>query len=245
MDYLIYAFLGVVQGLTEFIPVSSSGHLVIAQKMFPSFSSPGMTLEVFLHAGTLSAVIYYFRKDILKIDKDYFLKICFATIPAIIVGLLFREQIENIFDSLKIVGFALLITSFFNFFTDKKKDTGNKIDYLRGFIIGVFQALAIIPGVSRSGSTIFASRSFGVSAKESARFSFLLSIPAIIGANILEASTLNGDIYFNIGPMLIGFAAAFVSGLFAIGVTIRFLEQKRFKYFAVYTLVVGILILLV
>lgn len=244
MDYLTAIFLGVVQGFTEFLPVSSSGHLVIVQSLIPGFDSPGILLEVILHAGTLSAVIYYFRDKLLELDKEYLFAIFIATLPAVFVGLFFKDQIEVLFNSITIVGYALLLTSLFNFFTDKFRSRERTLGYSNSLIIGIFQAFAIIPGISRSGSTIFAGSKTGLDKKEAAEFSFLLSIPAILGANFLELLTYDSSLSINISAVVFGFIAAFISGLVAIKFTIRFLTNNNFKYFAFYTAVLGIIIIL-
>ena len=244
MEIISYVVLGVIQGLTEFLPVSSSGHLVIAQQIIPGISQPGIMTEVILHAGTLSAVIYFYREKILKLDIRYILLLIIGTVPAVVVGLFFKDQIEGLFETIRIVGLALMITSIFNLLTDKHTKKEQKIGYERALIIGIFQAFAIIPGISRSGSTIFAGTKLGVDKKEAASYSFLLSVPAILGANLLELLTLESGTPIPVIGLIFGFTAAFVSGVFAIRMTIRFLTENNFKYFAVYTLILGLGILI-
>ena len=234
--------LGVVQGLTEFLPVSSSGHLVIFKSFFPSFPATSGLFEIFLHAGTLLSILYYFRKTLLQ-DTGYLRPIIIGTIPAVVVGFLLRDHVDVLFSSLTLVGFALLFTGLVNIRTSKSEEKSGKLDDKSALFIGIFQAIAIIPGVSRSGSTIFAGVSRGVARKESAKFSFLLSIPAVLGANLLEFSKINfGQIDFPV--YVVGFFAAFLSGLFAIGAVFKFLKSKRFYLFGYYCLAAGAIVLI-
>ena len=243
MSYLWALFLGILQGLTEFLPISSSGHLVIAQSLIPGFSQPGVLFDVTLHFGTLFAILFFFRKKILKISWKYLFYIYVATIPAVFVGLFLQSYVTKLFSSVFTVGFALVVTAFLNYLTSKNKEQEKKLDIKRSLFIGLMQAFAIIPGVSRSGSTIFAGVKSGLSKKDTAEFSFLMSVPAVLGANLLE-------IYTNLGTKIdllnyiIGFLAAFVSGIFAIKVVLNFLERDKFKIFFIYCLILGIIILL-
>lgn len=234
--------LGIVQGLTEFLPVSSSGHLVIFKSFFPSFPESSGLFEIFLHAGTLFSIFYYFRKSLLK-DIKYLRQIIIGSIPAFVVGFMLKDYIDVLFSSLVLVGLALLVTGFLNIATSKSSKGNMMVDDKNALVIGLMQAFAIIPGISRSGSTIFAGVKSGVSRNEAAKFSFLLSIPAVAGANLLE--------FLNIGfqkldvPLFVaGFAAAFISGLFAIQVVFKVLESKRFYLFGYYCLVVGAIVVL-
>lgn len=170
MNVLSAAILGVVQGLTEFLPVSSSGHLVLAQSLIPGFKQPGIVFDVILHLGTLLAVLYYFRSKILKISLKYLVFLAVGTIPAVIVGFLFKKQLEGLFDSLKYVGFALIVSGLINLFTHKAQIGKSLLDYKKSFLIGIAQAVAIIPGISRSGSTIFAGIKQGIKPEEAVEF---------------------------------------------------------------------------
>lgn len=240
MDLIKSALFGIIQGLTEFLPVSSSGHLVLAKKIL-NLETPGVLFESILHAGTLLAIFFYFLKDILKIKRKTIYLILTGTIPAAFVGYVFSSQIEKIFNSTFLVGVALLLTGVLNFLVDKITAQKNNINYKKSFIIGIFQAIAIIPGVSRSGSTIFAGTKLGISKKDAAKFSFLLSVPAVLGANILEISNYANNNLVNKWQYLTGFIFAFVSGLLAIKLVFRFLEKGRFKYFGFYCFLIGIL----
>lgn len=236
--------LGLVQGLTEFLPVSSSGHLVLVQKFFPAFSQPGVLFDVVLHGGTLLAVLVYFRKAILKLDTKYVLLLIVGSIPAAVVGYLFSDFIEGLFTSVKVVGVALLATAVMNFLTDRaRQKEGKRLKILDSFVIGLSQAVAIIPGVSRSGSTIFTAAARGVEKRQAAQFSFLLSVPAVFGANLLQFLKYSGN-GFDKEIYLVGFIGAFISGYFAIYLVFKFLTSRNFKVFGFYCLVIATLALL-
>ena len=250
MSILAAVLLGVLQGLTEFFPVSSSGHLVVAQAIIPGFKQPGVLFDVVLHAGTLLAILIYYWKILLKLDTKYYFYIIIATLPAIVVGLLLGDIVEKLFTSTTVVGFAFLFTALLNFFTDRNlQSKGKKLLESSNFdvnslVIGAFQAFAMIPGISRSGSTIFAGTKFKLSAREAAKFSFLLSVPAIIGANIVQFAKYSGDTIIEPVYYLVGFTAAMISGYFAIGWVVNLLEKKKFRYFAYYCAALGMLVLL-
>jgi len=239
MSLLTPVILGILQGLTEFLPVSSSGHLVLVQNLLPGFSQPGVFFDVFLHLGTLIAVLVFFRKELFRLPLKYYLFIGVATVPAALFGFLFKTQLEALFSNIKLVGIALLITGLINFLTDKIKKEENKLTYKNSLITGVAQAVAIIPGISRSGSTIFTAVAQGLEKKTAAKFSFLMSIPAVLGANILEIGTLKLSGINNYPFYLIGFIFSFLFGLLAISLVYKFLLQNKFKLFAFYCLIIG------
>ena len=236
--------LGIVQGLTEFLPVSSSGHLVLV-KEFLGVITPGLVFEVFLHAGTLLAILVYFWKDILSIKRKTIFLIAIGTLPAGVVGYLFSSQIETLFSSVKIVGVALIVTGILNIFVDKVGKTKKSLDVNKSFAIGLAQAFAIIPGISRSGSTIFAGSVLGIEKREIAKFSFLLSVPAVFGANVLEIVNYSQSFSMDFSKYAIGFVFAFVSGLLAIKLVFKFLEEGKFKYFSYYCFIVGLITLII
>jgi len=257
MSWFQVFFLSIVQGLTEFLPVSSSGHLVLFQKIFGL--RPPVLFDVFVHVGTLGAILFYFRKELNKLIKGIFKKdnksLCFllliiiGTIPAVIVGLLLEKKIELVFDSFRLVGISLLITSLLlfltNIFKDKLKKTKiTSSNWKDALFIGVFQALAILPGISRSGATISAGlfRKFG---RDLAfKFSFFLAIPAIIGALILQIPDLINSSIYLINQALIGMIIAGIVGFFALKILKRFLVSSRLYIFAIYCLFLGVGILL-
>ncbi len=243
MNLISSIFLGILQGLTEFLPVSSSGHLVIAQNLIPGFTQEGVLFDVILHAGTVLAVLYYFRKTLLRLTSKYLLLLLIGTIPAGLVGVLLGSSIEKLFDGVYLVGLALLFTAVLNFLTDKAKTESKKISIKNSILIGMAQALAIIPGISRSGSTIFAGTSLGIKRKEAAQFSFLLSVPAIVGANAVQFYKYGLSGTESIILYIAGFIAAFISGVIAINFVLKFLLGGKFKLFAYYCVVLGILVL--
>lgn len=236
--------LGILQGLTEFLPVSSSGHLVLAQNLIPGFSQPGVLFDVVLHAGTLFAVIFYFREKILNIGKKDLVLLAVATIPAAVFGFFLQDYIETLFLITKLVGLALLVTAAMNYLTDKVNPKQQKINIKNAAAIGIAQALAIIPGISRSGATIFAGSTLGIKKKKAAEFSFLLSIPAVFGANVLQFAKHGLNSGLDQSFYIVGFLSAFISGYVAIGAVFKLLQKKRFTYFAFYCAVIGVLALL-
>jgi undecaprenyl-diphosphatase len=237
-------FLGMIQGLTEFLPVSSSGHLVIAQALIPNFTQPGVLFDVVLHAGTLFSVIIFFRKKLLGLDRQYIKLLLVGTIPAVILGFLFKDFFESLFSVVKLVGVTLILTAALNYFTDKFDTPKSDISPADSLFIGIFQAFAIVPGISRSGSTIFAGTKKGIARKSAAEFSFLLSLPAVFGANLLEIVSLDSFSDVKATPYILGFIAAFFSGLFAIKLVFQSLSEKKFKIFSAYCLILGLITLL-
>lgn len=243
MNLINSIFLGVVQGITEFLPISSSGHLVIVQSFISDFSQPGVLFDTFLHAGTLGAVLIYFRHSIFKLKKNELLLYVVGTIPAVFVGFVFSDYIEALFTSTKIVGIFLLVTGLMNLLTHKKKPKKKDITLADSLCIGLFQAIAIVPGISRSGSTIFAATARGIKKPNAAQFSFILSIPAVLGANIYQILSNSGDVQVDFINYFIGFAAALISGYFAIKMVINLLQTNKFGVFAFYCFTVGFLVI--
>jgi len=242
MNIFTSALLGVIQGLTEFLPVSSSGHLVIVQSMIPGFSQPGVLFDVVLHAGTLSAIVYYFRKEIIKLKAKYIYYIVMGTLPVVVIGYLFRPLAETFFTNLRLVGVALMATGVINLLIDRAWKKRGDLNEKKSLVVGIAQAFAIIPGISRSASTIFAGIGMGMDRKKAAQYSFLLSIPAIIGANILQYYFYGFSGVENIGFYMIGFLTSFITGIFAIGLVLKLLVKKKFSYFAYYCFIVGVIV---
>lgn len=242
MEPLSAIILGIVQGLTEFLPVSSSGHLVIVEHFLPTMTTSGVLFEVFLHAGTMLAILVYFRSRLVYLVTTYWKLLIIASIPAGVVGLLFDDIIEQAFGSIVFVGIFLLLTAFFNYLTDKAKGITATISIRNAFLIGLAQCVAILPGVSRSGATIFAGTKLGIKRKEAAEFSFLLSIPAILGANAVQIVKYGLPANQSLSPFIIGFVSAGVSGYVAIGFLLKILNSKRFSYFSIYCLLMSLLI---
>lgn len=249
MGILESIVLGIVQGLTEFLPVSSSGHLVLLHNVF-GLSEPQLFFDTMLHLGTLVAVILVLWKNILDLFRKpvMLLYLVIATIPAIIITLLFKDFIELTFTGL-FLGYGFLLTAIILTLAEiLSKRVGKKRNINAGISLamGTMQALAIFPGISRSGSTIAGGLACGINRKEAATFSFLMSIPAILGSvavqgyEIFKTSTLPTDIL----PTIIGMVCATISGYFAIKLMIALVSKKRLYAFAVYVAILGILVLL-
>ncbi len=245
MNIFWAVFLGVLQGLTEFLPISSSGHLVLVQSFIPGFSQPGVLFDVTLHLGTLFSILYYYKERILKLKLKYVYLIIAGTIPVIVIGFFFQDYIEMFFGSVKLVGIALIITGIINLLTDRAISRGVKVGYKESILVGFAQAFALIPGISRSGSTISVSTNLGIDRKKAAEFSFLLSVPAIIGASVLQIVNYGADGLDDVTYYFAGFIAAFVTGVFAISLVLRSLKARNFKYFAIYCFIVGGIALLI
>jgi len=241
---IIYAIvLGVVQGFTEFLPVSSSGHLVLAAK-YLNFEQPGVLFESVLHMGTTLAVVWHLRDKLFKLSFGEIKLIIVATIPSAIVGILFREQLESLFSLIKLTGFTFLVSAAMNYQVDKQKGRREQIDFIDALVIGVFQAFAIIPAISRSGATIFGATKMNLSKEKAAEFSFLISIPAILGANFVEFLSYGGDTSFSPFLAFIGFIATFISGAIAINFLLKMLTENKFRIFSYYLIILGIITIL-
>jgi len=238
--------LGVVQGLTEFLPVSSSGHLVVAQALIPGFSQPGVLFDVVLHLGTTLAVVIFYYKKIVKIlskNWKYIWLLIIGTIPAGLFGILLGDALEKSFSDLKAIGVQFLITGVICILIDKFSGQKETISTKSSLLIGVAQAVAIIPAISRSGSTILVGSILGIDKKKLAEFSFLLAIPAILGANVLEFVKHGVNIENSILNYLAGFVAAFIFGFLSIKIVLATLHERQFKYFGMYCFAIGILTL--
>ena len=256
MSYIEALILGIIQGLTEFLPVSSSGHLEIAKVLFGDSTIPqeSMTFTIVLHFATALSTMVVFRKEVFDIIKGLFqfqwndetkfsLKIIISLIPATLIGLMFEEQLESFFNgNLLMVGFMLLITALLLLLADKAQNTDKNVSYKNSFIIGISQAIAMLPGISRSGATISTSVLLGVDREKAARFSFLMVVPLIFGK--VAKDLMGGEIDFqseNIGSMGLGFVAAFISGLIACTWMISLVKKSKLHYFAIYCFIVGII----
>lgn len=256
MSWLEALILGLVQGLTEFLPVSSSGHLELTKAMFGDSSLPeeSLMMTVVLHAATALSTIVIFRKDIAEILKgllqfknneqfQFSVKIVLSMIPAAAVGVLLEEEIEQFFGGqILLVGCMLIVTAGLLFLADKAKSTLNPVSYKNAFIIGISQAIAILPGISRSGATISTSVLLGVDRQKAARFSFLMVVPLILGK--MAKDILSGDLansQTETSLLIIGFVAAFVAGLLACQWMIALVKKSQLKYFSFYCLIVGII----
>ena len=245
MSYPQAIFLAIIQGLTEFLPISSSGHLVIFQKLFGL--KPPVLFDILVHVGTLGAIIAYFLKPLLKISKHTLLLVIIGTIPAIVVGLFLQRYITQIFDSLKLVGVALLMTAGLLLVSKRFKLLNRRFKYLKwqdALFVGIFQVLAILPGVSRSGSTIVAGLARKLDRETAFRFSFYLAIPAILGALALQIPDLiDGQVNY-LSQGILGMIIAGAVGYEALKILEKTLLGAKFWLFGIYCLVLGIVILL-
>jgi len=255
LDLLDAVILGIIQGLTEFLPVSSSGHLELGKSILgdTSVREESLLFTVVLHFATALSTLVIFRKDVFEILKGLFsfkwneetqfsLKIIISMLPAVIVGLLFEEQLEALFgDNILVVGFMLIITALLLWLADKAKDTGKKVSYSNAFIIGVAQAIAMLPGISRSGATISTSVLLGNDKTKAARFSFLMVVPLIFGK--IAKDLLGGELTStstDLTALAVGFIAAFIAGLVACTGMISLVKKSKLSWFAIYCFVVGI-----
>ncbi|NRR90001.1 undecaprenyl-diphosphate phosphatase [Winogradskyella undariae] len=254
MEIIDAVVLGIIQGLTEFLPVSSSGHLEIGKAILGDHSVPKESLlfTVVLHFATALSTMVIFRKDIFDIvkgilkfewneDLQFISKIALSMLPAVIVGLFFEEELEQLFNgNILLVGCMLIVTAVLLFLADKAKDTQKKVSFSNAFIIGVSQAIAMLPGISRSGATISTSVLLGNDKTKAARFSFLMVVPLIFGK--MAKDLLGGELTFdssNFTALSVGFIAAFVAGLFACTWMIALVKKSKLSYFAIYCVIAG------
>lgn len=247
MSYSQAIILAIVQGLTEFLPVSSSGHLVIFQKLF-NLVEPPVLFDILVHVGTLGAVLIYFRKELVKISQKTIWLIIVGTIPAAILGLFLQSYIGQIFNSLKLVGVALLVTTGFLFSTKRFKSLNrrfNSLNWQDAILVGCFQALAIIPGISRSGATIVSGLWRKFDRETAFQFSFYLAIPAILGALILQTPDLIYSPCSYLGQGFLGMIIAGIVGYGALRILEKTLLSARFWFFGIYCLALGLLVVFV
>ncbi len=253
-EFLEAIVLGIVQGLTEFLPVSSSGHLEIAKFLLndDSVGSQSLLMTVVLHFATALSTLFVFRKDIIDILKRVFnskdsslpfvLKIILSMIPAAIVGILFEDFIDSLFNqNLTLVAAMLIVTGGLLFVADRAKNTNRNVGYMDALFIGLAQAIAILPGISRSGATISTSVLLGIDRAKSARFSFLMVVPLIFGK--MAKDLIEGDFGSNqvdVASLGFGFAAAFLTGLFACTLMIKLVKRSQLKYFSFYCFLVAL-----
>ncbi|GAL73713.1 undecaprenyl-diphosphatase [Nonlabens ulvanivorans] len=255
MEWLDALILGVIQGLTEFLPVSSSGHLELGKAILGDNSVPEESLlfTVVLHFATALSTIIVFRKDIFNLLAGIFTgknddlifagKIILSMIPAVIVGLFFEEQLEALFNgNIVLVGCMLIVTGLLLFLAGRAKNTGKNIGWKDALLIGVSQAIAMLPGISRSGATISTSVLLGNDRTKAARFSFLMVVPLIFGK--IAKDIMSGDISMESSasmPLLIGFIAAFITGLIACTWMISLVRKAKLHYFSYYCFAVGLI----
>lgn len=259
MDILQALILGIVQGLTEFIPISSSGHLVLLHNVLGAQPND-LAFDVALHVGTLLALIIYFWSDLIQYAKALVVKsdqtriawlLAGATIPAVIVGVLLESAAESAFRSTKIVALNLIVFGVIMLLAERyyeKQESHTKLGRIttkQGLLVGVAQSLAIVPGVSRSGSTITAGMLLGLERVAATRFAFLLGVPIIAGAaaKVLTEQETVRQISSNADIFIVGMLAAFLSGMFAIKFMLKFLRTNGLQAFAYYRIAFGLIVL--
>ncbi len=245
MSFLQAIFLAIVQGLTEFLPISSSGHLIIIQKMF-QMEVP-VLFDILVHVGTLMAILFYFRHRLLRISKRQILLVAIGTIPAALLGFFLDKYISQIFGSLRLVGFSLLTTSFLLLSTRKVTPAKNKkeLNWLDALVVGIFQAIAILPGVSRSGATVCCGLLRKLDGETAFQFSFFLAIPAIVGALVLQLPELISSSPEFLTISTVGLFVSGIVGYFSLIALRDVLRSGKVYYFGIYCFVVGIIVILI
>ncbi len=247
--------LGVIQGVTEFLPISSSAHLVIAQTVL-DVQSPGLLLEIVLHLGTLISVLIYFRRDLMQLAGGFFRAgndgtasrrevgyLALATLPAVVVALVFGDVVGAAFDNVAITGWMLLVTTVVLASTRWSVSGGAGMSWVIALVMGMAQALAIMPGISRSGITIAAGLWLGLGGKASARFAFLMAIPAILGAGLFKLLDVMEGAAPSMPGLMSGFLAATLVGYVVIAWLMNILRRGQMHFFAGYTLLVGLMVI--
>ncbi len=261
MNYLDAILLGIVQGLTEFLPVSSSGHIELGKAILQVNAENNLAFTLLLHLATVLSTIVVFRKEILRLliglfnfqwneEKRYTGLIVISIIPVMVVGLLWKDQIEQFFEGRIIfVGLMLLITAFVLFMTSLSHEGSKPISPMSAFFIGIAQAIAVLPGISRSGSTIATALFLRIKRSEAARFSFLMVLVPVLGASFLEfkdIGNLRNDslLSHGLGIYMAGFLAAFIAGYLACRWMIRLVNKGKIHLFALYCASIGLIAIL-
>ncbi len=257
MGLLEALILGIIQGLTEFLPVSSSGHIELGKEILNVHVKDPLLFSIVVHGATALSTVVIFRKDILSILKEllafkwnegtqYTAKIALSMIPVGLVGVLLEKEIESFFEGkILLVGCMLLLTGILLFLTTKAKEKSGEVNFKNAGIIGIAQAIAILPGISRSGSTIATSLLLGVNREKAARFSFLMVLPPILGAvglkvkDYMELDQLQAAESTNTLALTVGFIAAFISGLIACKWMLQIVKKAKLQHFAYYCFTVG------
>ena len=251
MTFIEAIILGVTQGLTEFLPISSSGHLVIMQHLL-NIQSNGNEFEVLVHIGTLGSIFVVFFQDLQSLTSDfkskrnrlYIFYLFIASTPAALAGILLKDYFESFFDNYHSVSKALMFTGIILILSYFFKPKNKKINFLTSIIIGFFQALAIIPGISRSGMTISFALLLGINAKDAAKFSFLMAIPIVSGAGFLTFLDSYSNFSIPASHGLAALVSSFTIGVFALKWLINWLGKGKLHYFGVYCFILSILIMI-
>lgn len=253
MSWIEALILGLLQGLTEFLPVSSSGHLELGKVLLDIEAMENLTFSIIVHAATVLSIIVVFFKEIRELTKGvlkfewnestiYSAKIVVSMIPVGIVGVFFMSEVESLYNgNLVLVGSMLLVTASLLLLTYLAKSKEKDVTYSDAFIIGLAQAFAVLPGISRSGATIATGLMLGVRKESVTRFSFLMVLIPIIGASVIDILRTTGPNEITVGfvPLLIGFIAAFLSGLFACSTMLKIVRKGKLIYFAIYCIIVA------
>ena len=265
MDWWTAIILGILQGITEWLPISSSGHLAIFQHYFDE--EPPILFDIILHLGSLTVISYILRNEIINFlraipltfkkirkssnfdeDEKLVLLVVLVSFPTALIGLFFDgEIIENFYDKIYLVGICLIITGIVIW---SSKDYSNNLDlthlsYFRAFTIGIVQGLSILPGISRSGTTIAFLRIFGIQPIKAAKFSFLLFIPAIIGATLLKLNEAESTLEeVGLNSIIFGFLASVISSFLSIKFLLKVINNQQFHYFTPYCLIIGVFLIL-
>ena len=259
MKYIEAIIIGIIQGFTEFLPISSSGHLEIGKALFgnEAIGQESLFLTLVLHFATALSTMVVFKNEIREILKGlldfkindntrFSIKIIISMIPAILVGLFFQNQIEALFSkNLVLVGVMLLFTAMILFLADRARDTQKKVTFSNAFVLGIVQAIAILPGISRSGSTIASAVLLGIDRQKATRFSFLMVLPLIFGSmakTIIDSEGTPQN--SNITILAIGFISAFISGIVACKWMITIVKKSQLRYFSYYCIFVGVITLI-
>lgn len=241
MSIIQSIFLAIIQGVAEFLPISSSGHLNLAQHFL--HLEPSLTLDIFLNTATFLSVLFFFRKQI----KYFFTNLKFiivASIPAALVGILFKDQVDSLFSNIHLLPFFFILGSLFVFSTKFFNPKDTKLTYQKALIIGIFQAIAILPGVSRAGATIFAGLLLGLTTIEAFNLSFCLFIPASIGALILSIKDLSSAGIFSY-QYILAFIITFIVGLISLTILKKVLISRKFWIFGIYTFILALILFFV
>lgn len=256
MSFFQAIILGIIQGLTEFLPVSSSGHVEIGTVLFNVSTSENLLFITVIHGATALSTIVVYRKDILSILRDLMLfrynesmafsmKILVSTIPVLILGIFFMNEVEGLFGGrIGLVGTMLVVTSVLLFFANRAGNYKKEMTYPKAVVIGIAQALAVMPGISRSGATISTALMLGVDREKATRFSFLMVLIPIIGAMLLDMIQMVREPGLSRGislyALFAGFISAFISGFIACKWMISIVKRGKLSYFAIYCLIIGL-----
>ncbi len=262
MTHLVAIILGFVEGATEFIPISSSGHLIIVRQILGENNLGGLAFDAVLQLATSCALLVYFWKDVVRLVKNFFawvfgkgieqkektllLAIILGTIPAVILGLFLEKEMETIFRNVHLVALTLVLGSLLFWYAQKTATKNRVLNVGKGIIIGFFQCLALVPGVSRSGATISGGLINGLSQEEAVRFSFLLSLPVLFGAGLKKLFEVRHDLFatgFG-SSLLLGSIVAFVVGLLSIRFLMKYLKTHNLNLFIWYRVILALLILI-